>query len=426
MRVSRGVGAAAVAVVLLTTACSNDAGSDVPGATDSAPTAPTPGDPGAPSADPTSAGIPGTTEGEPAPEGVAEAAAFDPAYAVERPGRREAAVGAADILVAGKTTLSPELVGRIVALEGVQAVTTISLANVPLENKVYNVAAVDPGEYRSFTTAESADLQAQWDRVAGGEAAVSAALQDRLPLGKDGLLRLGAAAGATVHVGAFAPQAEKIDLVVNRKRGEALGMEPDNAMLISTGQTAPESLREPLADLVGDTAVVQNLDAVARFGLDPGAFDSAVLVGEFADAVGVFNYTPTGGGRIAPDPAWVRTHISTEVVPILGSVTCNTFMMPQLKAALAEIVQLGLESEINVDEYAGCYYPRFIAGTSTLSNHSFGTALDFNVPGNLRGTVGEMDRGVVAVFKRWGFAWGGDWAYTDPMHFELARLVSPG
>ena len=23
-------------------------------------------------------------------------------------------------------------------------------------------------------------------------------------------------------------------------------------------------------------------------------------------------------------------------------------------------------------------------------------------------------------------AWGGDWAYTDPMHFEMETLVSPG
>ena len=37
-----------------------------------------------------------------------------------------------------------------------------------------------------------------------------------------------------------------------------------------------------------------------------------------------------------------------------------------------------------------------------------------------------MDRGVVETFKKWGFAWGGDWAYTDPMHFEMAELVTPG
>jgi len=67
--------------------------------------------------------------------------------------------------------------------------------------------------------------------------------------------------------------------------------------------------------------------------------------------------------------------------------------------------------------------PRYIAGTHSLSFHTFGTALDLNVPGNGRGTVGQMNRQVVAIFKKWGFAWGGDWHYTDPMHFELHRIV---
>jgi hypothetical protein len=122
----------------------------------------------------------------------------------------------------------------------------------------------------------------------------------------------------------------------------------------------------------------------------------------------------------------VAANIRTEVVPILGSVTCHKDLFPQLRAALLEVQQLGLADEIHPDQYAGCYYPRFIAGTTTLSNHSFGLALDLNVPGNQRGTVGEMDREVVKIFKRWGFAWGGDWNYTDPMHFELASIVKAG
>jgi hypothetical protein len=31
---------------------------------------------------------------------------------------------------------------------------------------------------------------------------------------------------------------------------------------------------------------------------------------------------------------------------------------------------------------------------------------------------------VVEIFKKWGFNWGGTWRYTDPMHFEMARLVA--
>ena len=230
------------------------------------------------------------------------------------------------------------------------------------------------------------------------------------------------------HVGSYAAQAEQIDLVVNEKVGEAIdGVVPDNALLINTGSTAaPADLKEPIQRIVGSELSVQNLDAAARYGIDLDAFQTPVLVGAFAEAVGVFTYTPLPDGRIAPDPGWVRSHIVTEPVPILGSVTCNKYLMPQLRAALQEVVTAGLSAEIHPDEYAGCYYPRFIAGSTKLSNHSYGLALDFNVPGNLRGTVGEMDRRVVAIFKRWGFAWGGDWSYTDPMHFELDRLVQPG
>jgi len=111
-------------------------------------------------------------------------------------------------------------------------------------------------------------------------------------------------------------------------------------------------------------------------------------------------------------------------MPIIGPVTGHRVMLPQLRAALLEVQARGLASKIY--HYDGCYVPRFIANTTTLSNHSFGLALDLNVPGNGRGTVGEMNRAVVAIFKKWGFAWGGDWRYTDPMHFELSEIKRAG
>ena len=70
--------------------------------------------------------------------------------------------------------------------------------------------------------------------------------------------------------------------------------------------------------------------------------------------------------------------------------------------------------------------PRFIAGTTTLSNHAFGLAFDLNVPENQRGTAsaGSTARSSRSS-QRWGFTWGGTWNWTDPMHFELNRLVRP-
>ena len=349
-------------------------------------------------------------------------------YAVPAPGPREDRLYSADILLTSADTLTDDAVAEVRDLDGVEAAARISVGQVSMENAIYSVAAVDPATYRLFTKADSADLQAQWDRVAGGEAAVRPELKKELPLDDTGSLALGSGEEKVdVHVGAWAPQVQQVDLVVNAKRGEQLGLVPGNALLVSTGETAPDSLRGPLQRTASaDEVSVQNLDVVAQFGLDPDAFENVVPVGAFADAVGTFRYTAAGGGRINPDPAWVASHISTQQVPILGSVTCDNDLFPQLRAALAEVVELGLASKINPGEYAGCYYPRFIAGSTSLSNHSFGLALDLNTPGNGRGTVGEMDRGVVAVFKKWGFAWGGDWSYTDPMHFELSRIVEPG
>ena len=151
--------------------------------------------------------------------------------------------------------------------------------------------------------------------------------------------------------------------------------------------------------------------------------EQAQLTGTSAD-FGSFTYTYTADGSIQPDPAWVSEYIRTETVPILGSVTCHRLMLPQLRAALQQVVASGLASQIHAGEYGGCYVPRFIGSdpSNPVSLHTWGIALDLNVPGNLRGTTGEIDRRVVAIFKAWGFAWGGDWDYTDPMHFELARL----
>ena len=86
--------------------------------------------------------------------------------------------------------------------------------------------------------------------------------------------------------------------------------------------------------------------------------------GSVPDVVGAFNYTVLDGGRIAPEQSWVSSHISTEAVPILGQMTCNRAMFPQLRAALTEIQAEGLADEIHPGEYAGCYYPRFIAGST--------------------------------------------------------------
>jgi hypothetical protein len=351
---------------------------------------------------------------------------------VDPPGKRQSLL-TPDVLITGARTLPAELIDEVRAVPGVAAVLPISLASSSIDGRTLSVAAVDPGEFRRFTPVESWQEDFVWERIAGGEVAVDTSVSKKLYKKDDSITLDNREDTEPVHVGAIAPLVSQasvtgakpvIQAVVNEKRGEQLGIPADNALLVSTGQFTPSKLAKTFERILGDRATLQTL--ALEFD---NAAQTAVLTGSsVTEAIGTFSYTDAANGEIDPDPAWVAEYIRTEEVPILGTVTCNKGMLPQLRGALTEIVRMGLSSAINPDEYAGCYYPRYIARdpSNGLSLHSWGIAVDLNVPGNLRGTVGEIDRGVVAIFKRWGFAWGGDWSYTDPMHFEMNAVVRPG
>ncbi|WP_299058317.1 M15 family metallopeptidase [uncultured Nocardioides sp.] len=419
MRLRRGTvaGVALVACATLLAGCGDGASSTGDDTSQGAEPGTGAGSDAAPDPDADPDADPGETE--PA-EGTTERPAIDPAMAVEDPGPLDGRLFGDDLLVYAPDTLADDVVEGVAGLDGVERVEQFALAPVAVEDTVVDVAAVDPSSYRNFNPIQTAQFQEVWDRVAGGELGILPGLGRRME-DENGFVRLGNDRDAPqVHIGAYAPQVRQIDAVLNENWIEPLGMRPGNALLVNTGTAAPQDVRDDIKEIVGEGVPVQILGP----DLDITATQTAFLTGgSVAEAVGTFTYEVIGGGRIAPDPAWEAANIRTEEVPILGDVTCHKVMLPQLRAAFTEVVTRGLADEINPDEYAGCYYPRFIAGSSSLSLHSFGIAVDLNVPGNQRGTVGDIDRDVVAIMKKWGFAWGGDWSFTDPMHFEMDRLV---
>jgi hypothetical protein len=141
-------------------------------------------------------------------------------------------------------------------------------------------------------------------------------------------------------------------------------------------------------------------------------------------ALGEFAARPLADGTIAIDPAWRDRHIATQRVPILGPVTCNRSLFPQLRAALREVVRRNLTFLISPSEYGGCYSARFVNGASfgRLSHHSWGAAIDLNVAENRFGTRPTMDPRIVAIMESKGFTWGGRWLIPDGMHFEWVRF----
>ena len=334
-----------------------------------------------------------------------------------------------DLLIYSKDTLPKSTIDQIRAIKGkdgkqaIMAVEPMAMGQFYVDEQPVTYAAVDPTTFWRYTVPGTAHTADVWKRVAGGEIAVGPQIGRELQT-KDGFLKLGNGTDAlSAHVGAYAQlldpgYARQIDAVVNYKWTKPLGMTSGNAALLSMGATSPQSIMKKLQAAAGSGASIQILGT----NVDLSVAQTAVLTGgAVANKISTFNYTANGNGTVNPDPGWVANYIRTEQMPIIGPVRGNRIMLPQLAGALNEVVAEGLSKEIY--QYGGCYVPRFIAGTNKLSFHSFGTAIDLNVADNQRGTVGKMNRRVVTIFKQWGFAWGGDWHYTDPMHFELATLA---
>lgn len=120
---------------------------------------------------------------------------------------------------------------------------------------------------------------------------------------------------------------------------------------------------------------------------------------------------------------WVGKHITYAPVPILGHVTCNRTLLPQLRGALRELKRRGLAHLIHRDQYAGCYNARYVTGGhQRLSRHAWGAALDINTSGNCFGCTPHQDPRLVRIMHRWGFFWGGRFPTPDGMHFEWRRF----
>ncbi len=324
----------------------------------------------------------------------------------------------ADVLVVAPQALSPAVRQRLTALSDPAGTLLVSAGTVRVADRPVAAVGVDPSTFRAFTAQGTAESDPVWQSVGRGEAVVSheAATSAGLRLGA-AVPVAGDGGSAQVRLGALATTGlPRADLVVDEARGRALGLPQDNALLL----TAPDGT-DPVvfADEVREVAGSATVDL-----LQVPAPVARLTGGEAAEDLGAFSYRYFSDGTIEPDARWVRDNIRTEQVPVMGRVTCHRLMLPQLRGALQEVQDAGLAGTLKT--YSGCYVPRFIERdpTGSISLHTWGIAIDMDAATNYRGIRGTMDSRVVEIFKRWGFAWGGDWAYTDPMHFELATILT--
>ena len=323
----------------------------------------------------------------------------------------------ADVLVTGAKPLDRREVHEVAALGNGAVAFTSSKAQV--KGRTVTVAAVDPATFRRYAAAGTAESTAVWQAVADGQVVASHDIAKRLhlQLGKD--VRIAGRPPQVLRLGALATTGiPGTDLVVSTDVGKTMGLTGLTSVLLNAGAADPVTLASEVRKVTGTTADVDLLTPPAA---NPIAF---LTGGAAAKAFGAFSYKYFPDGTIQPDSRWVSDNIVSATVPILGRVTCHRLMVPQLRGALQDVVDAGLAGSLHT--YDGCYVPRFIERdpSHAISLHTWGIAIDMDASTNYRGIKGTMDPRVVEIFKRWGFRWGGDWSYSDPMHFEIGALMT--
>ena len=142
--------------------------------------------------------------------------------------------------------------------------------------------------------------------------------------------------------------------------------------------------------------------------------------------LGEFSYRPTVGSSILVAGSWTSRNIAWKMryADIKLGNNCHRIVVDAIQGALTEIKKSGLSRFIDIrnsNRYGGCFvgrYNRLAGNFGAPSRHAWGMAIDINTNTNPQGGVPQMNCAVVRIFRKWGFAWGGNFWPADGMHFE--------
>jgi cell wall-associated NlpC family hydrolase len=152
------------------------------------------------------------------------------------------------LLVASGRSLPADVIDRVRRTGGVKDVEVVDAARAVVAGKRLGVLGVDPVTFRSYTPRLSAQSDALWRNVNGGDVAIS------FTMGKDGNVPLGswtrigdATRQIPVRVGAYATMGiGQVDAVVSDATARSIGLPSRNALLISAPHTSLNKLRQRL------------------------------------------------------------------------------------------------------------------------------------------------------------------------------------
>jgi hypothetical protein len=203
------------------------------------------------------------------------------------------------------------------------------------------------------------------------------------------------------------------ELVVTREGGEQIGVKTPRYLLI-----AYEGERAVLEDAIRSIFPPETPVRIRALGETPFLRHGDAVLPQvlIKQAFGEFTIRPTNTGGFELDQEWADRHIFSAELPLIGEASCHAAITTPLTAALEEMERSNLG--FLVESFDGCFYPRFIAGSRSLSRHAWGAAIDLNYAANPTGQVTVQDPRLVSIMERWGFTWGGNWLIPDAAHFE--------
>jgi hypothetical protein len=172
-----------------------------------------------------------------------------------------------------------------------------------------------------------------------------------------------------------------------------------------------------------------------RRSWDPPDPDSQLSLSQTKAVMGEFDFNYAGlsaSGWTAMSATWKAHYIPTrDTYPTGIRATCNIAIKADLRAALQEVVNtlpglVGAHTGIdvtNTNSYGGCSagavrFARITQSLGSVSRHSWGQPIDMSTAANCQGCVPKMDCRIVHIFRKHGFAWGGNFLTPDGMHFE--------
>src|SRR4029450_5373915 len=125
--------------------------------------------------------------------------------------------------------------------------------------------------------------------------------------------------------------------------------------------------------------------------------DAALPQAQIKARFGEFSYRARAGGRFEQDPRWQAENIVARRVPVLGTVRCHRGILDALVGALTEIEKAGLAGLVEQAGYDGCFNPRFVAGSDSVSRHAWGAAFDMGFGSNPTGLASVQDTRLVQM-----------------------------